>query len=64
MTPNFLPPINKAELSDAYPVTSIDDLQVQGISEKTAIIIAFASTAAIILATTIGSIHCFHRRRR
>jgi hypothetical protein len=64
MTPSSAPPINKAELSGAYPGTSIDDLQPQGISEKTTIIIASALTAAIIMATVIGSIHCFHHRRR
>jgi hypothetical protein len=44
---------------------SAEDLQPEGVSKQTTIIVASILTTAIILATVVGTAHCIrHRRRR
>lgn len=68
MTPSSsVSPINKADLFDAYPATQssiAEDLNPQGISQQTIVIIASVLAAAFTLTIVLRAIHCVRRRRR
>jgi hypothetical protein len=58
MTSSFESTTNKSS-------RSAEDLQPEGVSKQTTIIVASILTTAIILATVVGTVHCIrHRRRR
>jgi hypothetical protein len=58
MTSDFESTTNKSS-------RSAEDLQPEGVSKQTTIIVASILTTAIILATVVGTVHCVrHRRRR
>jgi hypothetical protein len=58
MTSSFESTTNKSS-------RSAEDLQPEGVSKQTTVIVASILTTAIILATVVGTVHCIrHRRRR
>ena len=64
-TSSFTSHIQEADLADASAEASVEELQPQGISNQTIIIIVSILGSATILAIVVGVISYFrHRRRR